>query len=90
MSANDSAPTCFINIFRFDGIDMALERPVIRTRAKAIEDAEEFADEYRYTLSDKGRIDLEPEFSEAWHAKKDADAAVDARIDEGREEGRAA
>lgn len=84
-----STPTLFINVFRFDGLDMSLERPVLRTRAKAIEDAEEHADEYAYTLTDTGKINLEPEFSEAWQAKKDFDATVDARIDAAKE-GRAA
>ena len=78
-------PSIFINVFRFDGLDMPLERPVLRTRAKAIEDAEEHADAYAFTLTDTGRINLEPEFSERWQERKDFDAAVDAKIDERKE-----
>jgi hypothetical protein len=78
-------PTVYVNVFRFDNTDMSLERPVLTMRAAAVEDAEEHADDYVYTLTDQGRIDLEPEFSERWHEQKDFDAAVDARNDEMRE-----
>lgn len=55
------------------------------SRYEATQEAEGYADTYLYTLTDIGKIDLEPEFSEGWHEKKDFDAAVDAKIDDLRE-----
>jgi hypothetical protein len=78
-------PTIFINVFRVKGREMSFERNLITSRAEAIEDAEAYADEYAYTLSDAGMIDLRPEFSEAYHEQRDFDATVDARIDEMKE-----
>jgi len=79
-------PTIFINVFRIRGALMPMEQAVITNRAEAIRDAEEFADEYRFTLTDTGSINLEPEFSEAWQEKKDRDAVIEARIDEMKEQ----
>ena len=78
-------PTVYVNVFCFDTADMSLERPVLTTRAAAIEDAEESGDDYVYTLTDAGKIDLEPEFSERYHERKAFDARMDAKIDEMRE-----
>lgn len=76
-----SQPTLFINVFNFDGKDMPLEsNGVAKTRAEAVRDAEDFADQYSYTLTDAGRLDLSSEFSEGFQSKRDFDAAVDAQI----------
>jgi hypothetical protein len=79
-------PTLLINVFRFDGRDMPLESHGVCTGiAEAVRRAEEFADEYRYTLTDAGVINLTTQFSEGWQDRKDFDAAVDAKIDGMRE-----
>jgi hypothetical protein len=78
-----SAPTLFINVFTIRGIDTPLEsHGVAKSRAEAVKGARDFEDEYAYTLTDIGRIDLSNDFSEGFHEKLDFDAAVDRKIDD--------
>jgi hypothetical protein len=80
------APSLFINVFTIDGVDMPLEsHGVAKSLAEAVKDAEDHADDYVYTLTDIGKMDLSPHFSESFHEKRDFDAAVDRHIDELRE-----
>jgi hypothetical protein len=76
-------PRLFINVFRFDGKDMPLESyGVAKTLVEAATDAEDYADEYQYTLSDTGRLDLTPLFSSKYHRRRAQEAVVDSRIDQ--------
>jgi hypothetical protein len=75
-------PTLFINVFSFDGKEMPLEGHGVATGLEeAVRDARDFEDEYRYTLTDVGQVDLSQYFSEGFHEQRDHDAAVDAAID---------
>jgi hypothetical protein len=58
-------------------------------RQRAIDEAEEWHGTYAFTLTDIGKIDLRPEFSEEYHAQVAKEQEVDRRIDE-MQEGRAA
>jgi hypothetical protein len=49
--------------------------------AAAAEAAEQYADSYRFTLTEFGRIDLTDNFSEAYQEARDFDATIDAHID---------
>jgi hypothetical protein len=79
-----ASPTLFVNVFEKDGRTFA-EGDVYIDRRQAIEDAEEWSDNYVYTLTDTGKLDLSPEFSEGFQERRDFDAAVDAKIDAMRE-----
>jgi hypothetical protein len=75
-----SEPTIFINVFQGDAGNWASEK-VHTSRTEAVEAAEEFSDDYEFTLTDAGKIDLRSAFSEGYQEKRDFDAMIDARID---------
>lgn len=56
----------YVNVFADNTGKEYAEGFVCHTRKAAIDDAEEFADRYLYTLTDIGRITLEPEFSDSY------------------------
>src|ERR1700728_3994651 len=76
--------TLFVNVHR-TSFGLEAHDGVWTSRADAVDAAEAYADTYAFTLTDAGTIDLTPEFSEAFHEKRDFDAAIDARNDELRE-----
>jgi hypothetical protein len=73
-------PTLYVNVFDNHG-RLEAHDGVYTSRAEAADAAEQYADTYRFTLTDAGKVDLTPEFSEAFHERRDFDATVDARID---------
>ena len=77
-------PTIFVNIHRGAFGPEAFET-VHTSRHEATVAAEDFASTYLFTLTDAGKINLTPEFSEAYHEARDFDAAVDAHIDQMKE-----
>ena len=77
--------TIYVNVFYILGNEMPLERPVLRTRERAIEDAEEFAERYAYTLTDAGKIDLSGEFSEEYQNAQAKSYARELKADQARE-----
>ena len=76
-----ASPALFINVFR-NGNRLEAHDGVWTSRKDAVDAAEAYADTYAYTVTDAGKINLEPEFSEGWREKKDFDAAVDRKIDQ--------
>jgi hypothetical protein len=76
--------TVFVNVHRGAFGPEAFET-VHTSRHEAATAAEDYADSYLYTLTDAGKLDLTPEFSESYHEARDADAAVDAHIDQLKE-----
>jgi hypothetical protein len=84
-------PTLLINIFRFDGKLMPLEHHgVATTREEAVKNAEEFADEYEFTLSDTGKLDLSGDFSAEYWAARELSYARELKAGEAREARRTA
>jgi hypothetical protein len=78
------APAFYVNVFDNRG-RLEAHDGVWTNRADAVDAAEQYADSYRFTLTDAGKIDLTEEFSEGFHEKRDFDAAVDRHIDELRD-----
>jgi hypothetical protein len=77
-------PTVFVNVHAGAFGPEAFET-VHTSRHEAAVAAEDYADSYLFTLTDAGKIDLTPEFSEGYHERRDFDASVDARIDQMKE-----
>jgi hypothetical protein len=79
-----ASPTIYVNVHdnhgRLEAHDMVHTCPHAAARA-----AEDYADTYAFTLTDVGKTDLTDLFSEGWHEKRDADAGIDARIDDLKE-----
>lgn len=84
MQPRTTQPTKFINVFSDNG-RFWTGAELQTSRKDAVEHAEGWADQYEYTLTDVGQLDLSAEFSEGWHEKRDFDAAVDRHIDELKE-----
>ena len=81
-----SQPTVFVNVFdnakakRHEAHD-----GVYTHRREAADAAEQYSESYLYTLTDAGKINLTPDFSEGFHEKRDFDASVDSAIDDRKE-----
>jgi hypothetical protein len=79
-------PSLLINIYSFSGKPMPLESHGVATSlAEAVKDARDFEDEYVYTLTDIGVMDLSSHFSEGFQQRRDFDATIDAKIDHMKE-----
>jgi hypothetical protein len=77
-------PTVFVNIHRTSH-GLEAHDGVWTGRADAVDAAEQYASSYQYTLTDAGRIDLTPDFSEEYTAARDAEAAREQKTDAMRE-----
>ena len=81
-------PFYFVNIHcQRNGGMFHFEQDIIHDRDKAIREAEEQDDAYPYmfTLTNLGRIDLRPEFSDEYHQRQAHDAYIDIKIDEAKD-----
>jgi hypothetical protein len=77
-------PTLYINIFR-NGERLEAHDGVYTSRTEAIDAAEGYGDSYEFTLTEAGRINLEPEFSEEYHQRRVRDEDVDYRLEDLKE-----
>lgn len=70
----DQQPKYFINVWLDDNGKEYASGNVHKNRADAVKDAEETFSfmEYYFTLTDLGRINLEPEFSDEFQSAKNA------------------
>jgi hypothetical protein len=78
------SPILYVNIHN-GALGLEAHDGVWTSRADAVDAAEAYYNTYAFTLTDAGKIDLTPEFSEGYQERKDFDAAVDAKIHESKE-----
>jgi hypothetical protein len=82
----NNKPTLFVNIYNFGGKEMPLEsNGVAKSLAEAVKDARDYEEQYLYSLTDVGQVDLSAHFSEGYQDRRDFDATIDARIDAAKE-----